>query len=702
MTRTPGTERHRSLTSTMRCAAFVCFFLMYVAGSCSLNTNPELPAWDAEFNVPLGTETTSLSEWVEESDELVEDASGVIAFRFEGTMDRTQIGDRLKIDPIEASFHPSIGTFELDAPASQETELLFTDLWPPSQALVGQSVPIPGFQFQDVGATVPEMEGFHSMTLEEGTLKAVLLNQLPVAIDDASLSLVDEHTSTLIATIDFPSIPAGQADSSVADLAGKTLTNYLGVRAGGGSQGSGMNLVVVNAGAGATISISLDNLKAVDAVAELPATEIELDETTEIPEGMVFTEAQIARGGLYLEFDNELPVALGGSFEIEEFRDPSGAAFVIDVNIPADGRSTTEVPLDGYIISAASPAPGEPQLLNIRAGVTTEETDGNVSIEAGDGLTVEVLFDTLSFYQVSGILDSTGFDMSSTTQELDIPEDLDQISLGGARLSLEMVYSISVPLFLSMEAVGRSEKGTVVTLPIEIAIGGSEKTRSDTSRVVLDETNSTIVDFLNNLPTTVTVSGEAYVGDGRTEGTVSQDDFLEGTFMFEVPLYLAFEEQVIEAELTEIEILPENGDVDGGDNAVDGELSSRMKSAEIWVTFVNHTPLGAVVTAGFATDSTRVFSDPDFALGPVELMPGIVDETGAVVEAVESPNSLILTSENLEVFRNTGVETKIVYMGSTIRLLSTNGQAVKICSSDYIQTQARICFTATVGLPDSE
>ncbi|GEM_PF-1131524 len=701
--RTPGGRRRSPWTGRiLRGSARAGLSLICLAGGCSVNTNPELPTWEAEFNVPLGMETTFLSEWVDESDDLVEDPSGVVAFCFEGAVERTEIGDRLTVDPIQASFHPTIGAFELDAPAPQETELLFGDLWPPSQALDGQAVPVPGFEFQEIEATVPEPGGFSSMTLEEGGLKTVISNDLPVAIENIRLDLIDGISSALIASVDFPSIPAGQTDSSTTDLSGKTLTHDLRIRASGDSEGSHGGAVMIDDGDGVTLGVTLDNLRAIGASAELPSTEIEHEETAGIPEGMILTEAEIARGGLHLEIDNDLPVPLMGSLEIGELRDPTGVPLRASVNLPAEGQRTSVVDLGGYTLVAALPPPGESQVLHIRATVTTEETGEIVTLEAGDGLTVDALFDTLSFARVSGILDSTAFELSPTTQEVDVPGDLDGISLEQARLTLKLMSSISIPLHLSMEAIGRSDKGTVVILPIEVDIGQAAKSESDTTMVILDQNNSTIVNFLNNLPSTVSVSGEARAGDGHTPGTVSQTDYVEGTFEFEVPLHLSFEEQEIESDLTEIEILPENGDADGGDNAVDGELSARMRAAEIWVTFVNHTAVGVVATANFAMDSTRVFSDPDFALDPVELNPGICDETGVVVEAVRSQNSLALTYEDLDLFRNPGGQIKIVYMGTTLRLLSTEGRSVKVCSSDYIQTQARIRFTAAVEMPEDK
>ncbi|MCK4548084.1 MAG: hypothetical protein KAW17_11665 [Candidatus Eisenbacteria sp.] len=680
----------------------LCVLLVCSAGSCSVNTNPEMPTWEAEFNVPLGTETTSLSEWVEESEDLYENASGVITFQFDGTLDRAEIGDRLTIDPITESFHQTIGVFELDCPERQQTELVFSSLWPPSQVLVGQTVPVPGFEFDNAEAPVPELDGFHSMTLDEGRITVVLRNLLPVAIENVSLNLVDEISSSVIVSFSFSSVPAGQADSTFADLAGRTLTNDLKVRASGGSPGSGLDPVYIDAGAGVAFEVGLSNLKALEASARLPATGIRLDETAEMSGGMVLTGAHIARGQLQLQFANELPVAVGGTFEIAEFRNPSGAPLVIEVHIPADEESSTEVVLDDYTFSAPAPAPGAPQILNIAAEVTTEDTGDIVTLSAEDGLHVEVIFDTLSFYQVSGILDGTSFDITPTTQEVDVLDDLEDISLQEARLVLKLVSSLSIPVGLSLEIAGQSDKGTIVTLPIEVELGPAPKSSSDTTCVILDQDNSTIVEFLNNIPSSITVTGEGRAGDGVTAGTVSQEDYVEGTYAFDVPFHLAFEEQSIETDLTEIEILPDSGDMDGGDNAIDGELTERMRSAEIWVTFQNHTPLGAAVTAYFAADSTRVFSDPDLVLDPVGLEPGSVDGSGRVVTATVCSNHLVLTEEDLDLFRNPGSEIKIVYFGTGIRLHSTGGQAVRICASDYFRTQARIRFTAMVEMPDDK
>jgi hypothetical protein len=679
----------------------VCLLLLLCAGGCSVNSSPETPSWETEYNIPFGTETTTMSEWVDESDDLSGGEEDVISFQFEGTLDRAEIGDRLTVDAIETAHHPTIGTFHLDAPQREETELLFSEVWPPALALEGQTVPVPPFEFLGTEAPVPEMDAFHSMTLEDGALTVVVRNLLPVPIENVELALVDESTSTTIVSLDFASIPAMDVDSSSVDLSGKTLTNDLKIAASGGSSGSGTNPVYIGGQAGVTFEVGLSDLLATEASAQLPATDIGMEETAEIPEGMILTEAEVSQGEVEMRFGNDLPVAIGGTFAVAEFSTPSGAPFAVDVDIPAGGETTQRVSLDGYVFRGQPPPPGQPQELHISGDITTRETDDIVTIAAGDGLDVEVMFDTLSFLQVTGILDNTSFEITPTTEEVDVPDDLESISLQEARLVLKLVSNISVPVSLSLEAVGQSDKGTIVTLPIEADLAGGAKTM-DTTYVVLDEDNSTIVEFLNNLPSTITISGEARAGDGVTEGTVSQEDFVEGSYEFEVPFHLAFEEQTIETDLTEIEILPESGEVDGDDDALDGEMTERMRSAEIWVTFVNHTPLGATLTANFAVDSTRVMSDPDLALGPVELGAGVVDESGNVVEATSCPIHLRLTEEDLALFRNPGAEIKTVYLGTEIRLHSTGDQAVKVRSSDYFQTQARIRFSALLEMPEDE
>ena len=90
--------------------------------------------------------------------------------------------------------------------------------------------------------------------------------------------LVDESSSTTIVSLDFASVPAMDVDSSSVDLSGKTLTNDLKVSASGGSSGSGGNPVYIGGQAGVTFEVGLSDLLATEASAQLPATDIEMDE----------------------------------------------------------------------------------------------------------------------------------------------------------------------------------------------------------------------------------------------------------------------------------------------------------------------------------------------------------------------------------------------------------------------------------------
>jgi len=681
---------------------WVALALGCLLGGCSVENNPEMPTWEAEFNVPLGVETTTLQEWIDESDDLCESATGLVAFHFEGTLERTEIGDRLALDPVEASFHSAIGAFTLRSPASQSGQVSFSDLWPPSSQLEGQTVPVPGFQFDGVETPLPEFDEFHSMTLEEGRLTVVLANRLPVDVEDVTATLVEDETWTEILSVPIPRVGTGQADSAAIDLAGVTLTSGLLVRVSGGSPGSGGEAVYVDVSCGLEVEVGLSDLRASRATAELPATDVTLDETVDIPDGTILVEAEVAAGALDLNIENDLPVRLTGLLTVAEFADPSGEPLTLGIDLPPAGDASAHVELAGYTLRPAPPIPEAAQRVNVSASMTTEETGEPVTLTAEDGVSVDLSIDTLTFARVRGILDSTSFEVEPSTAEVEFPEDLSSVSLQEARLTLTLVSTVPVPTALSLEAVGESGDGKVTVLAIPLELAGSQDSPPETTAVVLDQDNSAIVDMLNSLPRSVEVSGQGWVGDGETEGEVSREDYIEGAYRVEVPLHLAIEEQTIDSDLTEIEILPEEGNVDGGDGAVDGELTRRMRSAELWVAFHNHTPFGLVATASFATDSARVFTDPDVSLESVQIAAGAVDETGEVTAATSIENHLTLTEDDLDLFRNPSDEIRLVYMGTRLRLLSTEGQAVKVRGSDYIQTAARIRVAATVDRPDDD
>jgi len=228
-------------------------------------------------------------------------------------------------------------------------------------------------------------------------------------------------------------------------------------------------------------------------------------------------------------------------------------------------------------------------------------------------------------------------------------------------LILEVENGINFDGNLNIDITGN--QGKILALQGVIAAG------SPNSPMISYISNPNLADFLNPVPSGITVSGAVQFGDGVSSGTISADDFIVSRVKISSPLEAVIGQSVFEGNIASEKISQE--DID--------RITDHIVQADFNSTITNHLPLGVSVEIYFSGDSATVYTNPELTLGPIEVNAGTIGSNGEVIASTESGNIISINSNDIKILEN-----PILYSGQIITLAGSNGQTIKITGDDYV------------------
>lgn len=652
--------------------ALLLLAVLAVLGGCDIN-KPEMPTFDTTVSLPLGSDRLDVMEAVDSEDFLGTGPDGSLLFQVAGDPDTLDFVFDLSAEIDAQSFGQDLGAFDLATVGPLAYGFRLEDVWAPAAAADGLTLPVPAFPFAVTSADqdVPDIA---SATLSAGTGSVTITNALPVPVSAASgpnqVTLVLESPAgATFATFAFGLIPAGQSRTVTVDLAGAVLPDRLRVRLSGGSPGSGGQPVTVDRADALDVSASFSGLVVSQATAAVGAQSFSTSFSSPLPAGYEITEAAIAHGSSQLNVTNGLPIPCTATLTWPDLRDAQGQPFRRQYDLAAGASTVRTLDFAGYtLVAGASP-------LTALDGQITVESPGSagqpVTMSASDGLNASLSPATISFGSASGIVPESVVTLTPTVTHIDLPEELNGLSLTAASLTLHLDTTASLPGVVDLTLSGTRQDGTVAQLSIQQPLNdGLVQSATD---IVLDQDNSDIVDFLNNLPERITVQGQVSLGGDGAVGTVRPNDTAVFSWEIEAPVEVMIDGATLGSDPRLLEF--------------DADLAERIQThaqgARAELEVLNHLPLALSVTLLVGTDPTTLDSAPLLTVGPLTVAAAQFSPTTHIVTTpVVSRPSFSLTAEQARVFGLPGIVTKF-----TATLPSTNGQAVRVQSTDWVQVQ---------------
>ena len=434
----------------------ILFITIFFSG-CTLDIpDPDkLPVWSTALEVPIIETTIDLDEFLKDS--LIstypvgEGGDSIFVFNKIIELDSVEVGDKLKIDPIEKSFvqfasavtvdssttsftigydsvgldditeliDAEIGLIELDNIGAEETDpISFADVMPTTLVTVietaiaaaGGSVEV----VVDTVALVPQQksvsfDSFTSAVLSSGYLDVTISNNLfiplgvPIYVDIKN-SIGTEIFQLVWAT----EIAAGDSTTVTQDVSGMTLPGSMLVEVSGTSNGSqGQQVAVTTADLNSTFTVGLAarEFQVTQASAVVPAQSIA--DTSSIvldPSETVVEEALMSKGHLVITVTNKL--LLPGTVRLtitSLYFGSADSTFKQNFDLVTGAFTVPTVDMAGWIMAMDF----ADQYLDYHYLITTTDTDPNsVTISQTDNVELDLGITDIYFSAVTGQIES--------------------------------------------------------------------------------------------------------------------------------------------------------------------------------------------------------------------------------------------------------------------------------------------------------
>jgi hypothetical protein len=642
---------------------------------CQVN-EPAMPTFDTTLSLPLGVERLDVADAIASEDFLDIAPDGSLLLRVDGDPDTLAFDFDLNAAIAAQTLDEGLGSFDLAPVGPLHYGFLLEDVWAPAAGADDLVTVVPAFP---LAATSPDQDvpDITSATLSAGTAEVTVTNGLPVAISAAAgpdqLALVLESPDgDVFATFVFDEIGPGESLTRTNDLAGAVMPDRLRVRLAGGSPGSEGEPVAVNGTDALDVSASFTGLVVSSATAVVGAQSFSTTFASPLPSGYEVTEAAVAAGATTLQIANSMPVPCTATLTWGALRTAGGQPLVQQFTLAAGQSTSRAIDFAGYRL-----ADGGRPLTSLDAAVvvTTPGSGGQpVTMGADDGLTATLAAATISFASVTGIVPESVVDLEPSVQDIDLPDELTGLALTAARLVLRLETTATLPGSVELTLRGVAGNGSVRELSISESLdAGDGKALTE---IVLDQGNSGIVGFLNNMPERVTLLGQVSLGGDGALGTVRPGDTAVLGWEITAPVEVIIDDATLDSD-------PRALDVDAD---LQEKISTHAQGARAQLEVLNHLPMALQLSVLVGQDPATLDAAPTLVIGPLLIQAAVTSPTTrTVTQSVISRPSFDLTAEQARVFGLPGLVTKVVAV-----LPSTNGQPVRVLSTDYLEVRGLV------------
>jgi len=477
-------------------------FIVLLLPGCSLDwdktSDPNLPYWSTKLEFPILSTEVTLETLAEDSaitieglDSFYDDGQSndsLFVFRKTIEINKIEVGDKLKIDPISTSFSQgvddvkvaavsenissAVGTISLDDIDPLETEVPYTlsSIHPDMAALHGTTVPtIDGFDLAPVTSPFTFTD-FDDAVFSNGQLEITIQNELSIPLGDINITLLKNDASPIDGSevvISGP-IPKGTSASGTLILSelGEPLPGNIIVLVNGDSPG-GTN-VLIDKDSFFKVLISGSNLEIESARAKVPEQEISEEGIIELddnPNKMI--EATIQSGNLIIQVDNHMALESNLNIAIPSIQTDTGNDFETSLSISGNTVGIVDsTDMTDYILVMDA----DNQIINYSYMVTTIDSSPDlVQITSEDNIVVSIklqgdldpdgLPTDITFSSFRGYLDQEAM-VDSSTIELVNKTKVDQATLKSGEMVISITNGIGIAAVIDFTIVEFIKNGS--------------------------------------------------------------------------------------------------------------------------------------------------------------------------------------------------------------------------------------------------
>ena len=665
------------------------FLVIGALAGCTVKP-PQVPSTNWVVSISVADDRTTIEQVVSDrSDFLKIDDESLLTVDFTSDFSngREKVGNRLKIKPTSNTFGTPIGSINVPG---QDLPNITVGL----EAILGQDpeagstvplIPASGFE---VDEALPALDGVRSLTVSEGSIQIDMSNSLPLTLSSVRLALSDQGDNSLdipagaIDEIDLGTIASDASASGTFNLAGRRISSALSISVTGQTE-EGQN-VVVDADAALSIAASMSALTVEQAFAVIPPQEFSDSQILTFPDDRIqVTRAVIDEGGLTFNVTNEIDIIMEIELRLDDLRKADGETQVFKITDLEPGQvSTVSFDLDDNEF-----APEDPLELRLSYAVRTKDSGEPVRIFSSGEVEVEAVTEDLVFSRIEGILNRVSLPVESVTRSVDFPAGLDNVALQSTALSVNLTSGIGFRSSIDLDIQGTNSKGETGSILISEVFqrGDPENPVS----LTLAPSSEDLTDFLNLLPTKVTVTPTVQLGDGEGTEVIEPDHWVQiddvnflTKGIFRLKNDTRIEPDPISNRLTDAEARD--------------RIRANLDSASVVTAIDNHLPIGVRISLRVAPNAEDVYGSADLfdnnqangylripKDGAFEVGAGQVDVNGRVIRSTTSEQRITLSDKDALVFlREDGF-----YTGVLIELDQTPGD-VALLGTDFVNVVA--------------
>lgn len=669
---------------------------------CTVETPSSSTSTVFEISIPVANDSTRIEDLVGDRDDFLEidAATGGMKLRVALPLSNdpadpeilgtAEVGENLKVTPTATSFSTAIG--DLSIPG-QTIPQITVDLG----TILGQNLPsgttvpsLPAASF-DTGVPLP-LANVTSLSIQTGGLDVAVSNDMPVTLTDVSLILYDEEADAVIDEIDLGTIAAsGGSASGAFNLAGRTISGDLSVEVSGSTQ-AGTD-VLIGDNDELRIDAVLQTLLVSQATALIPQQEFEDQQTLDFPDDRIqVTEAVMSSGGLTLVVTNNIPIVMEVELILPDLVDAQGnvQSFLIDSLLAGRPREVSFDLTDNVF------APANPLQMRVEYRASTFESDTEVTIASNGEIEIEAQTQELVFSRVQGSLNQIRLSVPAQSREVEFPSGLDNVNIGTASLAVHVTSGVGFLADVDILFTGVNDKGETGTLVVRETFerGNPSSPKGDTLFV----SSAELTDFLNLLPTSISVEPVVIVGDGLEEEIIETDHFvsLDSVVFRTEPRFTV---------LSDTRIDPDVQDISFRDSDARDKISTNFVSASVLTEIKNGIPLGVGVRlmvgrtpeAVYDTSSADfVTAIPAFGQAQFDVAAAPTDANGIATGTTPSTRSIILDKEDVLNFILEDDPAGRLYSGVRVTLPASSGE-VEIRATDFVNVVAGLRVELTLN-----
>ena len=460
---------------------FSIFILLLLAG-CSLDfdklSDPNLPYWSTRLEFPILSTEVTLETLAEDSAITIEGLDSfyvdgqsndsLLVFRKIIKINKIEVGNKLKIDPISTSFSQDVDDVNVPAvsenistaidtislanidPVKTEEPFTLENINPAIAADHGSTIPFIS-ALPLVPVTSPfTFDDFDDAVFSSGQLVITIQNELSIPLGDIKITLLKNDESPIGSSDVMIPGPISKGTSASGTLILSNLTEPLPgniiVLVNGNSPGG--TDVLIDKNSFFEVLISGSDLEIESASAKIPEQIIEEEGSIAVdtdPNKVI--EATIKTGNLIIEVDNYMALESNLNITIPSIQTDTGNNFETSLSISGNTENIENITnMTGYSLVMDA----DNQIINYSYMVTTIDSSPDlIQITSTDNIVVSIKLQgndggNITFSNFKGYLDQDPMVNSSTIELENGDTKVNEATLKSGKMVLSITNGIGI------------------------------------------------------------------------------------------------------------------------------------------------------------------------------------------------------------------------------------------------------------------